>query len=207
MIARKLVRHVWVEVRVRSERSSTVIAARERIMACGAAQQAAAPDRGLFVWPGAKAPRALRASSAAFSARGGSRTGERQCVGRTARSRIGERRGLRFVLPRIQRKATALLETLTLSVGRRTQKRGCFLTLRVGNIFRSCGGSRQLARATIARRAASRFVTSGFEVAFSENSPRIVIAARERSMLRGAAQQAAAVAAARLRPAPPHSTS
>jgi hypothetical protein len=38
-----------------------------------AAEQAAAPDRGPFVWPGAEAPRAQRTSSAAPSANGGSR--------------------------------------------------------------------------------------------------------------------------------------
>ena len=55
------------------------------------------------------------------------------------------------MLPRVEHEATALLETLTLSVGRRTQKRSCFLTLRVGKILRSYGGLRKPARVPTVR--------------------------------------------------------
>jgi len=64
--------------------------------------------------------------------------------------RVGERRRFRSVLPRFKSKATALLETLTLSVGRRTQKRSCNVTLRVGNVLWSLGGLTRLARAPTA---------------------------------------------------------
>ena len=107
---------------------------------------------------------------AATSACGTGRATERQCVGRTAI--ITNRRndvGSGACSQEFNREATALLETLTLSVGRRTLKRSCYIALRVGDIRRSyvwlegacAGANREL--------AASGIVMSSLEVLCSES--------------------------------------